>query len=604
MTPPETPAPQSGEPSHALGAGAEYSRDPNGNQREFSALCEAVERLAGGATTGEAIEAALARLAGPEGIGFARALWLEVDADRLALRGARVAGAVPAGAADALQRLAIPLEDGGAHPLVRALRDGGPRRLAELPGEDEFGPALRTCAGNGPFVLAPVAVDGRARGLLVLAGDGAAPAAGAAFLARALGREMERIEAGAERRRLTDRLGRLGEHARSALTATSLPDVLSATVRGAVRLVGGDAGLLWTWDEREGRLQLAVSVPGRVVAGLAEALPGGAAHAALPAVVLPLHAFGDVLGVLAVVGRAASDGGGPDRFAAEEESLLATLAGYAAVGLRNAQLAERVRGSERRQREMRAEFARVEKLAHLGELTTRLAHDLRNPAAAIRGFARRIDRALPKESPQREVARLIAREARRIEALLADPLQLARDARPRLALRSLNRIVQDAIVEAREEIQGHGVRLEEAYAEPMPELLLDAERVRLAVLNILRCVVGDARPEQALRVETLVQGERVLLEIAAAGEPPRGETVDRLFAPFGCTGQAGAGLGLSVAQQIVNEHGGEVSVRAEAEWRAIFTLSFPIQDNRERRRPGDRRGGRDRRRPAAGDPDR
>jgi signal transduction histidine kinase len=515
---------------------------------------------------------------------------------------------------------------------VRALRDSGPRRLAELPGEDEFGPALRTCAGNGPFVLAPVAVDGRARGLLVLAGDGAAPAAGAAFLARALGREMERIEAGAERRRLTDRLGRLGEHARSALTATSLPDVLSATVRGAVRLVGGDAGLLWTWDEREGRLQLAVSVPGRVVAGLAEALPGlaqlaqacarggaatvypdlrrvaalpwGAAHAALPAVVLPLHAFGDVLGVLAVVGRAASDGGGPDRFAAEEESLLATLAGYAAVGLRNAQLAERVRGSERRQREMRAEFARVEKLAHLGELTTRLAHDLRNPAAAIRGFARRIDRALPKESPQREVARLIAREARRIEALLADPLQLARDARPRLALRSLNRIVQDAIVEAREEIQGHGVRLEEAYAEPMPELLLDAERVRLAVLNILRCVVGDARPEQALRVETLVQGERVLLEIAAAGEPPRGETVDRLFAPFGCTGQAGAGLGLSVAQQIVNEHGGEVSVRAEAEWRAIFTLSFPIQDNRERRRPGDRRGGRDRRRPAAGDPDR
>jgi len=631
MTQLENPFPRSGDRSSTLGAGEEYSRGDCGDQNEIRILDRAAGRIRTAPDPAGAIRAVLEALTGPEDLRFANAAWLAVDPTATLLRGEAAVGADRAEAeAEGLRRLCIPLECGNAHPLVRALQDGRPRGLPAAASDEEYGPALAACAGPGPFLALPVAADGT-QGLILLdlGVDGdvvEARSAAAEALAGELARALGFLAADEKQRKLSARLQDLGASARSVLGATNLPDVLTGTVRGALRQVGAERGLLWTFDECGDGLKLAALVPTRSDETLDAVMPevvrraetclsrGCAAVCAdlaqgagpafpdlarpLPAALQPLTAFGDRVGVLAVVGRAA---GSPPEFDVGDEAVLATLAGYAAVAIRNAQLAEAWRSSQKRQREMHAELARLEKLANLGEMTTRLAHDLRNPAAAIRGFARRIERGLPKEDARGELARLIAREARRIETRLGDPLEFARQARPRLALRNLNRIVQEAVTDRRGEIQTQGVVLEEAYLEPMPDLLLDSERVRLAVANILQGVLAAARRGDTLRVESLLHGERVMLEIAGTGERPRGESIDRLFAPFGGVGQGGPGLGLAVAHQIVNEHGWEISVRAEGEWGVIFTISIPLQENRERRRSGDRRGGRDRRRGETGE---
>jgi signal transduction histidine kinase len=612
MTPAERPSPRPGERRPAFSASEEYSRGVFGDQSDFWEASGAAQRLQEARDASEAIAAALDALAGAGGLGATRAIWLAVDA----------AGATLQATAQAGESVRIPLEYGEAHPLIRALQAGRPRRLAALSDDDEFAPALLAAAGPGPYLALPVAAEDGPRGLLLVVPGGAVEKrlALAGTLARLLAEALQRIESSAARKRQSAQLGGLGETVRAILGATNLPDLLAATVRAAVRLTGGDRGLLWTYDERERALQLATHLPGRTGETVETALPGvirlaegcvrrGVATAyrdlreveelgacgpeALPALVRPLDAFGDMLGAVAIIGRAEP----PARaFSEEEEGVLTVLAGYAAVAIRHARLGDGARAAERRQREMHAELARVEKLANLGEMTTRLALDLRNPAAAIRAFARRIERGSPKEDPRRELARLITREARRIETMLVDPLQFARAARPRLALRSLTRVVQDAVAERRDEVQAHGAVLEEAYAEPMPDLLLDTERVRLALGNILQSALAGAARGAILRVETLVTGERVLVEIAVTGERSSAESIERLFAPFTGGPQGGAGLGLAVAHQIVGEHGGEVSVRSEGEWGAIFTVSFPVEGNRERRRSGDRRGGRERRR--------
>lgn len=623
MTSPETPFPRSGKRSSTLGAGDEYSRGFAGGQNEFWIVHRAAEGLRGAADSATAVRVALDALAGEEGLGFPNALWLAVEEPGTTLRAVAAAGEIGAEiGTETLRRLCLPLRENATHAIVRSLEDGRARRLFADAGDERFSPVLEAALGPGPYLALP-AVCGATRGLLLL-DAGMAPetdearGTAAQALAQDLAYTLDNLAAHAGRDRQSARLEGLGEIARSILGASNLPDVLAWTVRGALRLADGERGLLWTFDECHGILKLGAQAPARSEDALEASMPEvlrraeaclrsgcgtvvsdlrGTGEAPLPAAFQPLTAFGDRVGALAIVGRPAS---APPQFGPEAEGLLIALGGYAAIAIRNVQLAEAMRGSERRMREMHAEAARLEKLANLGEMTTRLAHDLRNPTAAIRGFARRIERGLPKEDARRELASLIAREARRIEAMLVDPLEFARESRPRLALRQLNRVVQDAVADRREEMQTQGVVLEEAYAEPMPDLLLDTERVRLAIVNILRSVLAAAHRNDALRIETLVQGERVLLEIAGSGERPRGESIERLFAPFGGGAGGRPGLGLAVAQQIVDEHGWEISVRAEGEWGVIFTVSIPLQENRDRRGSRDRRGGRDRRRGNAG----
>jgi hypothetical protein len=60
--------------------------------------------------------------------------------------------------------------------------------------------------------------------------------------------------------------------------------------------------------------------------------------------------------------------------------------------------------------------------------------------------------------------------------------------------------------------------------------------------------------------------------------------IERLFVPFATSKRSGSGLGLPVALKLVREHGGQIRVRSEGEWGAIFTVVLPVPGNEDRRR--------------------
>ena len=99
-----------------------------------------------------------------------------------------------------------------------------------------------------------------------------------------------------------------------------------------------------------------------------------------------------------------------------------------------------------------------------------------------------------------------------------------------------------------------------------------------------------------MRIETRRAGTSVVLDVVHDRTQQAGDALEQLFAPFGAASPAGAALGLSVAQQIVREHGGEIRVKSEDEWSSVFSVTLPVLDNQDRRRARDRRGGRAERR--------
>lgn len=315
--------------------------------------------------------------------------------------------------------------------------------------------------------------------------------------------------------------------------------------------------------------------------------------------VAPMRVADDSLGALMVwdgIDRSAVEGG-LDALALDH---LATLAQVGGALETHARVLDERQGSERQRRELQRQLRAQDELATLGELASRVAQEARNPIASIGAFARRAHRALPEGDPQREYLEIVIREAGRLESMMQEQLQYAALEQPRLQLQDLNVVVQEALRAAGESLVRRRVRLVKKLAPDLPQLLLDAARVRRVLENVLGFALENVLVGGRVRVESRRSGGYVVLEIAHDGPRSGGDLLEHLFVPF-ATGAAGAAVGLGVAQQIVREHGGEIRVRSEGEWNAIFSCTFPVRENEDRRHGSDRRGVRPdrRRRPAA-----
>ena len=166
----------------------------------------------------------------------------------------------------------------------------------------------------------------------------------------------------------------------------------------------------------------------------------------------------------------------------------------------------------------------------------------------------------------------------------------------------LNGVVQEALRSAAEPLSRRRVRLVKKFAPDLPELLLDADRIRRVVANILASALEAVPTGGRMRVETRRAGAFVVLDVVHDRTREVGDALEQLFAPFGALPVTGAALGLGVAQQIVREHGGEIRVKAQDEWSSVFSVTLPVLENQDRRKKADRRAPRgERRRGAAGD---
>ncbi len=314
------------------------------------------------------------------------------------------------------------------------------------------------------------------------------------------------------------------------------------------------------------------------------------------ALVTPLLEEGRVTGAVLVCDKAGTGPGGIQPFDAEDAHVGELWQRIASLATNRVAHAETMRARDRRVEELEAQLRHAEKLAVVGERSIQMAQDIRTPAAAITSFARRVLRALSAEDPNREYLEVIAKEGERLERLLGEQVALAQLTQPRLKLENVNTLVQSALEGQSEELVRRRVRLLKRLAPDVPPLLIDAEKMRQVLNNILSYALQSVPSGGRLRVETRLAPGVAQIEIAHDGPKSAGEVLDRLFVPFSASRRAGAGIGLAMAYQIVREHGGEIRARSEGDWTSIVTVFLPVRENQDRRRKPDRRGGRSERR--------
>jgi nitrogen-specific signal transduction histidine kinase len=170
-----------------------------------------------------------------------------------------------------------------------------------------------------------------------------------------------------------------------------------------------------------------------------------------------------------------------------------------------------------------------------------------------------------------------------LERIMDEQLEWATQSAPRLELRSINELVQKALQSAGEKIVRRRVRLLKNLAPDLPELLLDPDRLSLVVRNVVDHALDAVAVGGRVRIATRRSAGHVVVEVAHDGAHENGGLLEQLFVPFAASREGAPAVGLGVASQVVREHGGEIRVRADAEWSQLLSFTLPVRGNEDRR---------------------
>jgi signal transduction histidine kinase len=307
-------------------------------------------------------------------------------------------------------------------------------------------------------------------------------------------------------------------------------------------------------------------------------------------VAVPLVVLDQPRGALILYGKNPTRADLAPVFRRRDKELLSHFGALTALVTELSELSGRAGEAQGQLEDVRQERNRLRAVADLGEISVRLAKEMAKPVSSIVGFARRVQRGIGEDDPNREYLQIVAREGERLERLVNEHLQLAALNRTRLGMKSVNHLLQTILGKLSPEIERRRIRLLKKLPRDVPALLLDEDKISQAFENILRSAIEGVATGGRLLVQTRLSKDHVVVEVCHDGPPIRGDVLEHLFVPFGTGGRAGVGLGLALAQRVVQDHGGEIAVQARGDWGHIVALSLPIQDNADRRRRIDRRG--------------
>jgi signal transduction histidine kinase len=272
---------------------------------------------------------------------------------------------------------------------------------------------------------------------------------------------------------------------------------------------------------------------------------------------VPLIARDNVIGVLEAINK---EGG--VEFTEEDVELLTVLGNQAAVAVQNALLFQQ------------------------SDLIAEIVHEMRTPLTSIIAYTdlmQRPDTTVPQCS---QFADVIRGEAERINEMTNNFLDLARLESGRASLArdpvDLSTVIHMAVNVLRPQADAKQIILLVDAAATLPSVMGDAQRLHQVLLNLLSNAIKYCRQGDTVTVTARCEEDHLNISVADTGPGIPADALPNIFERFyrvpGMEDRAlGAGLGLTIARQIVEAHGGEIYVESEEGHGATFTFTLPVQ---------------------------
>lgn len=221
---------------------------------------------------------------------------------------------------------------------------------------------------------------------------------------------------------------------------------------------------------------------------------------------------------------------------------------------------------------MEIRLQQAEKMAAIGELSTYVAHEIRNPLFAIGGFANSLLRSPSLDEAARGKVQVILEESRRLDTILKSILNFARPTSPRTGEVDLNLLARQTMELMSLGFDQRRITVEMELAADIPKAHGDGEMLKQCLINLVKNAQEAMPAGGRLTVRTGMNQQHVYVAVADTGVGIPPELHDKIFSPFFSTKEKGAGIGLAMSRKIIEEMGGRVDLQSQVGKGTTITL--------------------------------
>ena len=250
----------------------------------------------------------------------------------------------------------------------------------------------------------------------------------------------------------------------------------------------------------------------------------------------------------------------------DDLELLALFSAQAAVAIRNTHELERLRSGA---------------LAALGRMAAQVAHELKNPLAGLRLYARHLEQHLLKggDADGAGLAQKVSSTVDHLAAVVSEITAFGRPPELHRVPTPLHALLDDCLSLAQARTEGADVEIRREYDEACPDGLFDAKELRKAFLNLILNGLEALGRGGCLTVATAYAAESraVTVTIEDTGAGMNEETLSRMFDLFFTTKPQGTGLGMAIIRSVIDLHGGALTIHSTPGQGTRITARLPLE---------------------------
>ena len=291
---------------------------------------------------------------------------------------------------------------------------------------------------------------------------------------------------------------------------------------------------------------------------------------------VPLMGKGKVIGVILVDNLY-----NQNPITEEDLHFLSMFTNQAGLTIENAILYRNLEEVHHELKETQTLLVHLEKMVALGEMSTTIAHEIKNPLTSIGGFARRLDRTIPEESQEKKYSQTIIKEVSRLEKILNDLLNYTRDESLVFKEVDLRGILEENLSMVTQGIHPGGIQLIKEYAEEIHRVMGDPHQLKQAFFNLINnaCQAMKGKGILFLRVHPFSKNgsHYIKVEVEDTGKGIDLENLHNIFNPFYSTKESCLGLGLPIVHKIITSHRGQIEVDNHPGKGVNFIITLPAQ---------------------------
>lgn len=226
----------------------------------------------------------------------------------------------------------------------------------------------------------------------------------------------------------------------------------------------------------------------------------------------------------------------------------------------------------------------AEKLASIGRISAGIAHEIRNALTSVKLNIQKLVQSDRLDETEKEHLSISQEGIGQMEKFVKELLDFTRVSELNLARFSLGQILDESIKTLADTLELKKVVLEKNYKEGLPQVLVDADKLKQVFLNILRNAFEAVEEKGKINISLSLlkeqEGSKIRVFISDNGCGIPEENRETIFEPFYTTKASGIGLGLPIARKIIEQHRGTIRVKENAAQGTSFEILIPTEEER------------------------